>query len=133
MEIKSILKPEGSVVSGIAVAGSVWAIYNQHVGSVAEAHASDANHPVLESSRKKAAFQSFLLVSAITLITRDGNVGVLGYGAIIAMELSYRHAIMANPETGTMQAPVGSLYQAADTTVAPQNQGQNSLLPEDFQ
>lgn len=113
MDIKSRLKPEGSVVSGIATAGSVWAIYNMNVGPVSTAHASDANHGSLESSRKKAGYLAFLFVSGITLITRDANVGLLGFASIVAMELQYRHAIMANPTTGQMVPPAGSSYTPA--------------------
>lgn len=117
MQFKSILKPEGSVVSGIAVAGGVWAIYNMNIGPVSQAHASDANHGSNESSRKKAGYIAFVFVSAITLITRDSNVGLLGYGSIIAMDIQYRHAIMANPANGEMQPPAGSGYTPAGGSV----------------
>src|SRR5215472_3539271 len=114
---KSILKPEGSVVSGIAVAGAVWAIYSMNVGPVSQAHASDANHPANESARKKAGYIAFTFVSAITLITRDANVGLLGYASIIAMDLQYRHAIMAHPGNGEMQPPAGGSYTPAGGSV----------------
>lgn len=126
MEIKSVLKPEGSVMSGLAVVGLVVAIYSIAGGSLAEVHASDAYHPANEASRKKAAIISFATVSALTLITRDGNVGVLGYGTIIAMDVAHRHASATNPLTGKMQAPVSALYQAADSTTIPSQQGQAS-------
>jgi hypothetical protein len=116
MKFKSILKPEGSVVSGVAVAGAVWAIYNMNVGPVSTAHASDANHGSLESSRKKAGYMAFLFVSGISLITRDANVGMLGYGSIVAMEINYRHAIMVHPVTGQMVPPAGSGYTPASGT-----------------
>ena len=121
---KSVLKPEGSIVSGIAVAGSVYAIYSMNVGTVASAHASDANHGSLESSRKKAGYTSFIFVSAITLITRDANVGILGFGSIVAMETLYRHAIMVEPFTGTMQAPAETTYTPAENVVPLPDQGQ---------
>lgn len=117
---KSVLKPEGSVVAGLATAGSVFAVYQLDVGSVSNAHASDANHPALESSRKKAGWTSFILVSALTLITRDGNVGILGFGTILAMEIHYKHAIMANPATGRIEPPSPQAYQPVqDSTVIP--------------
>lgn len=125
-EIRSILKPEGSVMAGVATVGLVAAIYELNVGSIAQAHVTEPNHPSLESSRKKAGWLSFALVSALTLITRDGNVGVLGYGTIIAMELGYRHAIMSNPVHTMMEAPVSSLYQPAQNIVPPQVQGQTA-------
>jgi hypothetical protein len=120
---KSVLKPEGSIVSGIAVAGSVYAIYAMHVGTISSAHASDANHMSLENSRKKAGYSSFIFVSAITLITRDANVGILGFGSIIAMELAARHAIMADPSTGAMQSPAETTYVQAENVVPIQDQG----------
>jgi hypothetical protein len=113
-KIKSVFaKPEGSVIASIAVAGSVWAIYNMNVGAVSTAHASDANHPANESSRKKAGYTAFIFVSGLTVLTRDMHVGLFGFTSIIAMEINYRHAIMASPVTGEMVPPAGSSYQPA--------------------
>jgi hypothetical protein len=120
---KSVLKPEGSVVSGIATAGTVYAIYAMNVGTIASAHASDANHISLESSRKKAGYVSFILVSVVTLLTRDANVGILGYGSIVAMEVVSRHAIMADPFTGKMQPAAETTYVPAEMAVPVQDQG----------
>ncbi len=113
MNIRSVLKPEGSVMAALAVSGSVYAIYNLSIGSIAQAHATGPNNPSLESSRKKAGYTSFVLVSALLLITRDGNVGVLGYASIAAMEAHYRHAIMASPATGKVIAPAAAEYVPA--------------------
>jgi hypothetical protein len=121
---KSVLKPEGSVMGGIAVAGTVYAIYNLNVGSVSQVHMTEANHPALDTSRKKAGFTAFILVSALTLITRDGNVGALGYGSIIAMEIAYRHGIMVDPASGIMQAVSPDKYIPAETVIPIQSQGQ---------
>jgi hypothetical protein len=114
---KSIFKPENSIISGVAVAGSVLAIYNLGVGTLSQAHASDANHMSLESARKKSAYSAFLFVSAVTLLAKDVNIGILGFGTIIAMELTYRHSIMTNPSTGKMEAPAIS----AQAPVTPPN------------
>jgi hypothetical protein len=114
---RSVLKPEGSIIGGVAVAGSVWAIYNMNVGPVSTAHASDANHSALESSRKKSGYTAFIFVSAITLIAKDVNIGILGFASIIAMELNYRHAIMVSPTTGIIQPPAESSYTPAGGNV----------------
>jgi hypothetical protein len=111
---KSILKPEGSVMAGVATVAAVYGVYQLNVGATSTAQASDANHPALEISRRKAGYTALVLVSALTLITRDGNVGVLGFGTIAAMEISYRSAIMAHPETGQLQAPTATAYQPAE-------------------
>lgn len=114
MTFKSVLKPEGSLIGGIAVVGSVYGVYQLNVGSVSQAHASPDNHPALESSRKKAGYTALVLVAGLTLLSRDANIGILGGATIIAMEMSYRHAIMAHPETGEMVPPAASQnYQPA--------------------
>lgn len=105
MTWKSVLKPEGSTVAGLATVGAVFAVYQLNVGNVVQAHATEANHPALETSRKKAGYTALALVAALTLITKDANVGILGGGTIIAMELAFRHGIMANPMSGKMENP----------------------------
>jgi hypothetical protein len=112
------------VVSGIAVAGGVIAIYTAHVGNVAQLHMTDANHPALETSRKKAGYIAFMFVSAMTLITRDGNVGVLGYGSISAMEIAIRHGIMVDPVSGIMQSVSPNKYMPAENVIPLPTQGQ---------
>lgn len=113
MAFKSYLKPEGSIIAGLAVMGSVYALYQLNVGTMAQVHMTDANHPAVESSRKKAGYEAALLVAGIGLIAKDSNIIILGSATIIAMELSYRHAIMAHPETGIMQPPGNYEYEPA--------------------
>jgi hypothetical protein len=122
---KSILKPEASTVAGLAAVGTVFAVYQLNIGSVAQAAASDSNHPVLASSRKKAGYTAFALVGALTLITKDANVAILGGGTIIAMELSYRHGIMANPQSLKMQNPSPeTAYEPAENVYPMYAQGE---------
>lgn len=119
MQIRSVLKPESSVMASLAIAGSVYAIYQLNCGNVVNAHATDANHPALQSSCKKAGLYSFTLVSALTLITRDGNVAVIGFASIVGMEIIYKSAIAANPQTGQIEAPDANAYQNAGSNVIP--------------
>ena len=120
---KSVLKPEGSVVAGIATAGMVYAIYQMDMGPVSAVHMTDPNHPALESSRKKAGYTSFIAVAAITLIARDRNIGMLGFASIIAMEAHYRHAIMADNTNQLVQPPSPDKYVPADNVVPMPVQG----------
>jgi hypothetical protein len=98
-------------MASAATVGFVIAIYQMNTGSIAQVHASDPNHPVLETSRKKAGYTALAGVAALTLLTRDGNVGILGGGTIIAMELTTRHAIMAHPITGKLTPPGDTAYE----------------------
>jgi len=115
--LRSILKPSESIMAALATAAVVYSVYQLDVGSVANAHATEANHPSLEAAKKKAGYTAFALVGALTLITKDGNVGVIGFGSIIAMELHYRQAIMSSPETGRIQPPAASQYQPAENVI----------------
>src|SRR5215472_13167682 len=125
LDFKSIHKPENSVIAGIATAGLVYSIYQMDVGPVSSAHFSEPNHPSLESSRKKAGYTSFAGVAVLTLITRDANVGILGFLSIIAMEAHYRHAIMSDSATGMIVPPAESSYVPAQNVVPMPYQGQN--------
>jgi hypothetical protein len=110
MAWKSVLKPSDSVVMSAATVGVVFAVYELHLGSVAQAGATDANHPANTSAKKKAGYEALALVAGLTLITKDANVGILGGATIIAMEISYRHAIMTSPVTGQIVPPDQSQY-----------------------
>jgi hypothetical protein len=122
MAWKSVLKPEGSIVSGVAVVGLVIAIYQTHLGSVAEAYATEDNHPAMASSKNKAGYTAFIAVAGLTLLTRDANVGILGSAAIVASELSYRTAIMTHPQAGFMVPPEASTHQPVASNVVPMAQ-----------
>jgi hypothetical protein len=132
MSIKSILKPENSAIAGVAVAGSVMAIYSLDVGTVASAHASDSNHSALEASRKKAGYTALIFCAGIALITRDMNIAILGGATIIGMEIHYRHAIMVNPQTNKVEPPNPSAYQpAGSSNVIPLTSAQPTQYDDD--
>ena len=58
------------------------------------------------------------MVGALTLITKDANIAILGGGTIIAMELSYRHAIMAHPQSLRIQNPSpDTAYEPAENVI----------------
>jgi hypothetical protein len=127
MTVRSVLKPEGSTVAGLATIGAVFAIYQLNVGNVSQAAATDANHPALAGSRKKAGYTALALVASLSLITRDANVAILGGGAIIAMELSYRHGIMANPQDQKLQNPnPATAYEPAENVIPFSYQGETA-------
>lgn len=125
MSFKSILKPDTAVMASLATVGSVYGVYQLSIGSVAQAQATTANHPALEASRRKAGYTALILVAGLFLITKDANIGILGGGTIIAMELAYRTGIMANPDTGKMENPnPNAAYEPAQNVVPMFQQGQ---------
>ncbi len=116
MALKPLVSAEGSIVLGVATIAAVYSIYQLDVGPVSQVQMTDANHPALETSRKKAGYTSLIMVTALALIARDPNVVILGGGAIIAMEAHYRHAIMSDPQTGAIVPPGPAAYAPAVST-----------------
>lgn len=119
MGFKSVLKPEDSIVAGIAVAALVVGVYQGGLGPVAGVQATDANHPALETSRKKSGYTALIAVAGVSLLARDPNIAILGGATIIAMELHYRHAIMTDPGSGMIVTPGPQDYAAATSSAPP--------------
>lgn len=125
MSWKSILKPEASVTAGIATVVAVYGVYQLNMGPVAMTQATDANHPAMATSRKKAGFMAIALVAGMVLLTKDANIGIVGGATIIGMELAYRHGIMSDPMTGQIQNPnPAAAYEPAENVVAFPYQGE---------
>jgi hypothetical protein len=98
----SILKPENSLIAGMAVVGLVVANYNLHNGTAASCAASDSWEPNLKTSNSKAGYTSLVMVAGISLLAKDANIFILGCAAIIAMHSSYIHSIAVEPKTGAL-------------------------------
>lgn len=102
MALTSILKPDGSVTIGIATAILVYAVYDRSLPPTAVIHATDAGDLNVDASRKKAAWASAGVLSAITLVTKDVNVFALGAVMLFALDMHTRHANASNPVTGKL-------------------------------
>lgn len=113
MTIKSVLKPENSIVAGLATIAIVAGIYQLDAGPVSQVHASDAYHGANAAGIKKAGYTSLVAVAGISLIARDANIVILGGAAVIAFHAHYRHANMVNPGTNMVESPGASAYQPA--------------------
>lgn len=92
-------------MGSLATVGVVYGVYQLNLGPSAVVSATTPNHPALEASRKKAGYTALTLVGALFLLTRDANMFILGCGTVIAMEVSYRHSIMSDADSNTMQRP----------------------------
>ncbi|HEY1699192.1 MAG TPA: hypothetical protein VGG75_05675 [Trebonia sp.] len=108
VNIKPVLKPEGSIVAGIATMALVGGLYIGQVGPISDAHATDANDGNMNAAVKKTGWEALVAVAAITLLARDPNILILGGATIIAMEFGYRHAIMT--QDGQIVTPAQSSY-----------------------
>lgn len=112
----SVLKPEGSLMLGAAVAAMVYGVYSYGLPNVAEIHATQANDHNVEAGRKKSAWTSAVVVSGVSLIARDKTIFVLGGAVLIALDWHARHANAADPDTGRLVDQNG--YVPAQATQA---------------
>jgi hypothetical protein len=118
------LSGENSIITSLAAAGLVFGVYSMRVGPVADVHTTDANDINVRASVKKAGWTAVILIGGLFILSQDLNVAILGGGAIILEELNYRHALMANPQTGQITVTPAAYLPAA---TAPQPVGSTAL------
>jgi hypothetical protein len=91
---------DNSIITSLATVAVVVAIYQAKIGPVSDVHATAPNDGNIAASIHKAGWESLGVIAAISLLAGDLNIVILGGAAVIAEELSYRHANMTNPGTG---------------------------------
>lgn len=94
------LKPEVSVSVGLATAALVYSVYSNATPSITEIRAAKPGDTDVEASRKLAAWTSAGAVAAISLVTKDPTVFILGGAMVVVLDWWHRHANTVNPQTG---------------------------------
>jgi hypothetical protein len=110
-------KPADSMTIAMATAGGVLVIYGSTIGPAADVQATLPGDPSVNSAVKKAGWESIALVAVMTLLSRDLNVAILGFGAVVLEHTKYLHSEMASPASGQIQA-TPQAYAAAGTGAA---------------
>jgi len=110
-------KPADSMTIALATAGGVLVIYGSNVGPMCDVAATLPGDPNINSAIKKSGWEAIALVAAMTLLSKDLNVAILGFGAIVLKHTTYLHAEMTNPGTGQI-ANTPSNYAAAGASAA---------------
>lgn len=86
------LKPEFSVMGGLAVGAIVFAIHSNATPSMADIQALPAGTPDIDRSERSATVMSAAVVSGISLIAKDPTIFVMGALMTTAMALWTRHS-----------------------------------------
>ncbi|WP_371591263.1 hypothetical protein [Streptomyces sp. NBC_00470] len=86
------LKPEFSVMGGLAVAAIVFSVHSQATPSQSDIQALPAGTPDIDDAERKATILSAGVVSAVSLIAKDPTIFVIGAGMTIAMALWTRRS-----------------------------------------
>src|SRR5579859_2372986 len=109
---------DNSIVTSLATVAVVVAIYQAKVGPVADVHMTAPNDGNIAASIRKAGWEALGAVAGIALLAGDMNIIILGGAAVVAEELSYRHANMSNPATGQIAVTPASYAPAGGTLAA---------------
>ncbi|MGW7281664.1 hypothetical protein ACWGIV_25875 [Streptomyces sp. NPDC054844] len=86
------LKPEFSVMGGLAVGALVFAIHSQATPTQADMQGLPAGTPDIDAAERKATILSAGVVSAVSLIAGDPTIFVMGSAMTIALALWTRHS-----------------------------------------
>lgn len=99
---KSILRPDTSVLLGVANGALIASIYDKTIPSIASVRTADSHDADIEASRKHAAWASAGVLGFMFLLTRDRNSFLIGGLVLAAVDLIVKHANGINPTTGTL-------------------------------
>jgi hypothetical protein len=126
--MKSVLKPDSSVMVGLAEAAAVYVIYQSALPSHADIRSAPAHDSTIESSRKAAAWKSAAVLGFVFLLTQDLNSFLIGGLALGGIDLMTKHSNGVNPATGKLQAPGAAITSATmgqqdDTSSSADNAG----------
>jgi hypothetical protein len=92
------LKPEMSLMTGLATATVVYGIYSAALPPVADVRTVEPNQPDVDAAEKTAAWMSAGVVAGISLLAKDMTVFVIGAGMVIALSWWNKHSSMVIPE-----------------------------------
>lgn len=98
----SILKPDTSVMLGVANGALIASIYDKTIPSVASVRVADSHDVDIEAARKHAAWASAGVLGFMYLLTRDRNSFLIGGLVLASVDLIVKHANGMNPMTGTL-------------------------------
>ena len=95
------LSPEASVGTGLACAALVYSIHQAASPSIADIRVGNPGDAQIDGTRKTATWIGLGVVSAISLLTKDMTVFIIGGSAVIACDWWTRHANEYDASIGT--------------------------------
>jgi hypothetical protein len=113
MSLKSILKPDSSVMVGLAEAAAVYVIYQSALPSHADIRSAPAHDQTIESARKAAAWKSAAVLGFVFLLTQDVNSFLIGGLALGGVDYMAKHSNGTDPHTGKLATAPGSVISAS--------------------
>ncbi|SRR5579871_6882797 len=102
--LKTVLKPDSSVMVGLAEAAAVYVIYQAALPNHADIRSAPPHNSDIESARKAAAWKSAAVLGFVFLLTRDLNSFLIGGLALGGIDYMTKHANGISPSTGKLAA-----------------------------
>lgn len=115
------LKPEASVMSGLAVAGIVYSIHSNFTPTIADMQGLPAGTKDVDSAERKATWLSVGVVAGVSLLAKDPTIFVMGSAMTVAMAFFSRHATWTESASGLIG--VGSAASPALSTANELSEG----------
>lgn len=110
------LKPEASVLGGLAVAALVFGIHQQATPTQADIQALPQGTPDIDSAERKATWASVVAVSGVSLLARDAGIFIIGSAATIALALWTRHSNWTESIMGRYLSPSEAMQAGTAST-----------------
>jgi hypothetical protein len=102
----SILKPDSSVMVGLAEGAAIYSIYQAALPTMTDIRAAQPHDKDVEASRKAAAWKSAGILGFVFLLTRDVNSFLIGGLALAGVDYMVKHSSGVHPSTGKLSEPV---------------------------
>lgn len=109
------LKPEYSVMGGLAVATMVYAIHSNATPTQADIRALPAGTKDIDSSERAASWLSAGVVAGVSLLAKDPTIFVIGAAATIGLALWTRHSNYTESIGGKYLSPGDAMKAGTDT------------------
>lgn len=114
MALTSILKPDTSVMLGVANGAIIIGVYEKMLPSTAAVRTADPHDKDIEAARKHAAWTSAAVLGFMFLLTRDRNSFLIGGLVLAGVDLVVKHSNGIDPLTGL-------LHDHRDVAMAPES------------
>lgn len=131
------LKPEYSVMSGLAVGAVVFAIHSNFTPTMADIQALPAGTADIDKAERKATWMSAGIVAGISLLAKDPTIFIIGSLVTVGMAFATRHANYTESTGGKYLTPseagqAGSANSPLADEAAPQDTTPYSMFQTDF-
>lgn len=125
------LQPSQSVGIGLATAGLVLAIHSQATPTMADIRVGAPNDDQIDRGERAASWLSVGVVSAISLLTKDPTIFIIGGMATVAMAWWTRHSNALNPLIGmASQEGMASRVDLAAVASEPGEVGEGNMADD---